>query len=180
MSLTLFDGTLTSANSLHLLNFLEWLFILSNMCLTHTTHLKLNIRTPDLNWRELQWESWAKPLACQGFYSGLHWYSVGVQPRPRKFSEDFSCAPIDLIKSFFTLHWLQLHGSNSPYVSTLSDSTRGSGDAQLRDPSQQKSASLLCQCAANGFGADVYTAHSNSHAFAHAWSQICPGYIDRS
>lgn len=108
--------------------------------------------------------SWTKPLACQGFYSGLHWNSVGVPPRPLKFSEDFSCAPIDLIKSFFTLHWLRLHGSNSRYVSPLSDSTRRQRRCTAARPSQQKSASLLSQRAANGFHADVYKAHSDCHS----------------
>lgn len=90
---------------------------------------------------------------------------MGVQPRPLKFSGNFSCAPIDLIKSFFTLHWLWLHGSNSPYVRTLSDATRRQRRCTAARPSQQKSASLLNQCAVNGFDADVYKAHSNFFFF---------------
>lgn len=107
-----------------------WCFIcplhfITILLFTESNALKRYIGKPNLNLKVIEYtERTARLLFCFSFHSFL---LVSGLNRWRA-AWTFQCAPIDLINSFFTLHWLWIHRSNSHYIS---NPARGCGDAQL-------------------------------------------------
>lgn len=105
------------------------------------------------------------------FFS-LCWLFVGARSQWRSVC---TCkrTPIDLINSFFTLHWLWVHRSNSHYITTLG----GWRETTVTHSCATQSAdlSLLWHSGSNGLvQGELVLRHGNSMFYTWHNRSICP------